>query len=174
MTKLFTSLAAFQQECPIIHKATKGYSYTYADLPTILEKINPILKKHGLGFTQLLQGSQIETIIFHAASGEKISCISDIPSGVELKGFNQFQVIGSAITYFRRYALSSALGIVTDKDFDSGGLAKVETSEQKKEVILHLGNCESLDDIKILWDSLDPKEQTEYKDLFTKRKALLK
>ena len=36
-------------------------------------------------------------------------------------GINAFQVYGSAITYFRRYALSSLLGIITDKDTDAGG-----------------------------------------------------
>ena len=34
---------------------------------------------------------------------------------------NQFQVLGSAVTYIRRYALSSMLGIVTDKDTDASG-----------------------------------------------------
>jgi hypothetical protein len=34
---------------------------------------------------------------------------------------NDFQVLGSAITYLRRYALSSILGIVTDKDVDAAG-----------------------------------------------------
>ena len=34
---------------------------------------------------------------------------------------NDFQTMGSGITYFRRYALSSSLGIVTDKDTDAAG-----------------------------------------------------
>jgi len=34
---------------------------------------------------------------------------------------NDFQVLGSAITYIRRYALSSILGIITDKDNDGAG-----------------------------------------------------
>ena len=34
---------------------------------------------------------------------------------------NEFQVLGSGITYLRRYALSSILGIVTDKDTDAAG-----------------------------------------------------
>jgi hypothetical protein len=34
---------------------------------------------------------------------------------------NDFQVLGSAITYIRRYALSAALGLVTDKDTDAAG-----------------------------------------------------
>lgn len=121
MKNLFKSLANFQQEVPVIHKGTKGYGYSYADLPTIFEAINPLLKKNGLGFTQLIEGTSVVTIIFHIESGEKIQSITDIPRGVTLKGMNDFQVLGSAITYIRRYALSSALGLVTDVDNDAAG-----------------------------------------------------
>ena len=127
MKHLFKALADFQQEVPVIHKATQGYGYTYADLPKILEVINPLLKKHGLGFTQLINGTQIVTCLFHIESGESIESKIDIPPGVILKGMNEFQVLGSAITYLRRYSLSSMLGLVTDKDTDaSGEQVKVE------------------------------------------------
>lgn len=134
------ALAEFQQEVPVIHKGTKGYGYTYADLPAIFEIINPLLKKHGLGFSQLMQGTQLETIIFHSESGEYLKSMADIPQGVQLKDMNDFQVAGSAITYFRRYALSSALGLVTDKDTDASG-DKEETPKAKpqrtdKEIML--------------------------------------
>lgn len=115
------ALASFQQEVPTIHKGTKGYGYSYADLPTIFEVINPLLKKHSLGFTQLIEGQSIKTILFHTESDGRIESITDIPQDVTLKGMNQYQVLGSAITYIRRYALSSMLGIVTDKDTDAGG-----------------------------------------------------
>lgn len=121
MKNLFKSLAAFQQSVPVIHKGTEGYGYSYADLPAIFEAINPLLKENGLGFTQLLEGTSIKTIIFHAESGESIESSMDIPTDVQLKGMNYFQVMGSAITYYRRYALSSALGLVTDKDTDAAG-----------------------------------------------------
>ena len=121
MKHLFKALADFQQEVPVIHKATQGYGYTYADLPKILEVINPLLKKHGLGFTQLINGTQIATCLFHIESAESIESKIDIPQGVVLKGMNEFQVLGSAITYLRRYALSSMLGLVTDKDTDASG-----------------------------------------------------
>ena len=115
------ALASFQQEVPTIHKGTKGYGYSYADLPTIFEVINPLLKKHGLGFTQLIEGQSIKTILFHTESEGRIESVTEIPQDVSLKGMNQYQVLGSAITYIRRYALSSMLGIVTDKDTDAGG-----------------------------------------------------
>jgi hypothetical protein len=132
MKNLFKALAAFQQEVPTIHKDTQGYGYTYAELSTILEKINPLLKKHGLGFTQPICGQSVKTIIFHAESGETIECATDIPQGVQLKGMNEFQVLGSAITYIRRYALSSALGLVTDKDNDAAGEQQPKASQPKE------------------------------------------
>ena len=121
MKNLLKALATFQQEVPVIHKGTSGYGYTYADLPAIFEVINPLLKKHGLGFTQLICGQSVKTIVFHAESGEQLECSTEIPQGVQLKGMNDFQVLGSAITYIRRYALSAALGLVTDKDTDVAG-----------------------------------------------------
>lgn len=123
MKNLFKSLASFQQEVPVIHKATQGYGYSYSDLPKILSVINPILKKHGLGFTQqltLVDGQNcLKTTIFHE-SGEFIESQCAIPY-VQLKGMNDFQSFGSGVTYYRRYALSSALGLVTDKDTDASG-----------------------------------------------------
>ena len=124
MKNLFKSLASFQQEVPVIHKGTQGYGYSYADLPKIFEVVNPLLKKHGLGFTQLLDTKEgidyICTVIFHVESGETLESKVAIPQ-VELKGMNDYQSFGSGVTYFRRYALSSALGLVTDKDTDASG-----------------------------------------------------
>ena len=119
--ELYKALAAFQQEVPTIHKGTKGYGYSYADLPTILTTINPLLKKYGLGFTQLLNGNCINTVVFHCESGATIESSVDVPDDVILKGMNKFQVVGSAITYYRRYSLSSILGLVTDVDADATG-----------------------------------------------------
>jgi len=137
MKHLFKSLAEFQQEVPTIHKATQGYGYTYADLPKIFEVINPLLKKHGLGFTQLINGTELITIVFHVESGETIESKTAIPQGVQLKGMNDFQVLGSAISYLRRYCLSSILGIVSDKDTDAGGeQVKVEQKNESKKVAI--------------------------------------
>jgi len=131
MKNLYKALANFQQEVPTIHKGTQGFGYSYADLTAIYKVINPLMKKNGLGFTQLLQENQMVTIIFHVESGESIESKTDIPMNVQLKGMNDFQVMGSAITYFRRYCLSSMLGLVTDKDIDASG----EQTGKRKETI---------------------------------------
>lgn len=130
MKNLFKALAEFQQKVPVIFKGTQGYGYTYADLPEIFKVINPLLKECGLGFYQSVNGKQIKTVVFHIESGEVIESDTDIPQGVVLKGMNEFQVLGSAITYIRRYALSSLLGLVTDKDTDASG-EQVKQPEMK-------------------------------------------
>lgn len=137
MKNLFKALANFQQEVPVIHKGTQGYGYSYADLPKIFEVINPLLKKHGLGFTQLINSKEGEnylvTCLFHAESGESIESTTLIPK-VELKGMNEYQSFGSGCTYYRRYAISSILGLVTDKDTDASGeqVKKLPTIDAKR------------------------------------------
>ena len=126
MKNYYKALAGFQQECPVLLKDTEGYGYKYVDLTKIIHSINPLMKKHGLGFTQLL-GTNLEsgntcvtTTIFHIDSGEYSSSTVDVPL-VDLKGQNSYQSLGSGCSYFKRYQLSSALGIVSDKDLDAYG-----------------------------------------------------
>jgi hypothetical protein len=130
MKNLYKALASFQQEVPAIHEGTKGYGYTYSDLKTILRVINPIMARNNLGFTQLLEGENIVTTIFHTESGESISSTTNIPQGITLKGMNTFQIAGSGYTYYRRYALSAALGLVTDVDSDAKGEEVIDNTEK--------------------------------------------
>ena len=129
---LIKSLAEFQQEVPVIFKDTEAYGYKYADLPKVLEVINPLLKNHGLAFTQMINGTSVDTVIYHVETGESIQSSTAIPQGVTLKGQNDFQVLGSAITYIRRYALSAMLGLVTDKDNDAAGEQEKKQQPQQK------------------------------------------
>ncbi len=133
MKNLYKALAQFQQEVPAIHKGTQGFGYSYADLSAIFKVINPLLKKNGLGFTQLLNGEDLKTVIFHIDSGESIESIVHIQHDVQLAKMNTFQVLGSAITYYRRYSLSAALGLITDKDIDACG-EQVKTVKAKEKL----------------------------------------
>lgn len=130
MKELYKAIAGFQQEVPILHKSNKasfkskktGYetSYSFIGIDSIIEQINPIMKKHNLGFAQPLEGNGIKTIVFHTESGDSIESFVEIPDS-ELMGQNKFQARGSAITYFRRYSLSAMLGLITDVDLDACG-----------------------------------------------------
>lgn len=125
MKELFKALAKFNQEVPVIHEGTKGFNYTYSDLNTIFKVIKPLLSKNGLSFTQVFNGDSLKTILFEVKSGESIESTLNIPQNVSLKGQNDFQTLGSGITYLRRYSLACILGLITDKDADAHG-------EQKK------------------------------------------
>lgn len=142
--KIYKALADFQQEVPIIHKGATGYGYDYADLPTIFTTINPILKKHGLGFYQAVNNNAIKTVVFHVESGETLESETAIPQGVTLKGMNDFQVLGSAITYIRRYALASLLGLVTDKDTDASGKQEQGLDEEHMMAVDSIESIEEL------------------------------
>lgn len=169
MKNLFKALANFQQEVPVIHKGTKGYGYTYADLPAIFAVINPLLRSNGLGFTQLMESKSIRTIVFHVESGERIESVTDIPQNVALAKMNEFQVLGSATSYIRRYSLSSLLCLVTDKDTDAGG-------EQKQVIVIpseKLKRCKNLKELQVVYTGLTRTEQTQMEPLKNQLKTSL-
>lgn len=155
MKNLIKALSDFQNECPIIHKDTKGHNYTYADLPQIFSVINPLLKKHKLCFTQLLQDNGIKTILFHVESGESLESFTTIPL-VKLGAMNEYQSYGSGVTYFRRYALSSMLGLVTDKDTDAASTFvpgnQIPTLSPKFRLDM-LANVHTEDELGMLYNS---------------------
>lgn len=155
MKNLFKALANFQQEVPVIHKGTQGYGYSYSDLTAIFKVINPLLKKHGLGFTQLVGDGTVKTIVFHVESSESIESIettTTIPQGVSLKGMNDFQVLGSAITYIRRYAISAMLGLITDKDLDACGEQVVKENIKNDDAFIdRINNAKNEAELKAIY-----------------------
>jgi len=168
MKNLIKALSEFQNECPIIHKDTKGHNYTYADLPQIFSVINPLLKKHKLCFTQLLENDGIRTILFHVESGEQIESHTPIPL-VKLGAMNEYQSYGSGVTYFRRYALSSMLGLVTDKDTDASGSSMPVVQSPKFRLDM-LANVHTEDELALLYNSFKSSLTTSDLEAFKSRK----
>lgn len=171
MKNLIKALSEFQNECPIIHKDTKGHNYTYADLPQIFSVINPLLNKHKLCFTQLLENDGIRTILFHVESGERMESFTTIPL-VKLGAMNEYQSYGSAVTYFRRYCLSSMLALVTDKDTDAAGQSVSPNMDTWTNALNQVKTQQELEDL-----FLEKKHQIAGNkfiiELFTKRKLQL-
>lgn len=179
MKNLIKALSEFQNECPIIHKDTKGHNYTYADLPQIFSVINPLLKKHKLCFTQLLESDGIRTILFHVDSGEQLESFTTIPFA-KLGGMNEFQSIGAGISYFRRYSISSILGLVTDKDTDASiPTSKFEKKYPEKNGTIDwesvINECKSLNELSDLFtiNKVKINDNEEILNLLTKRKLQL-
>jgi len=152
LINIYKALADFQQECPIIHKGTTGHNYTYADLPQIFKTIMPLLKKHNLGFIQPLEGDTLKTIVFHTKTGETIESQVTIPQ-IVLRGMNEYQSLGSGITYYRRYALASFFGLVTDKDTDAAGdkdytlPSFVKKHKNVVDLTLAIDSCETVEEL---------------------------
>lgn len=121
INELSTSLIMLQSELSNIGKDSKGYGYNYTSLEKLLEYVRPLMTKNGLGLIQTPTNIDnrigVTTRLIHK-SGQFIedTLLMDKSS---LAKMNDYQVAGSIITYFRRYAVSSILGIASDEDVDA-------------------------------------------------------
>ncbi len=102
----------------------------YADLTALVDGVKKNLEKHGLAVTQLLEREGLTTYLIHE-SGQYIGAHTRIEP-TEAKGTNAAQQMGIAITYTRRYAFASILGLVTDEDTDGSTPKKKETKPETK------------------------------------------
>src|SRR5262245_27099922 len=99
-------------------KADKPFDYTYryADLASGLDCIRPVLAKQGIAFMQIprIEGNSLmlETRLLHG-SGEWIACLYPVCS---ITG--DHQRMGGALTYAKRYALFSMVGVTAEDDLD--------------------------------------------------------
>lgn len=121
MQDLLEAISSFQEDCPTINKDSNGYNYKYSSIENILKVVTPLLKEKGLVLTQTLSSGCVRTTLFHIESQMDISSSIEIPIGVDLKGQNHFQSLGSAITYLRRYSIVTTLGLTTEEDADARG-----------------------------------------------------
>lgn len=122
-TTLHEALAKAQSEMPLVKKTENNpfFKSKYAGLPSVLEVVLPVLHNNGLYLSQspVTEGERIgvKTTITHAESGDSLES-----SFTMQLSKNDPQGAGSAITYARRYALVSMLGLNVDED-DDGNLA---------------------------------------------------
>lgn len=117
MKELFQAVANFQMECPKISKDANNPFFKgskYATLPHILNVITPILKKNGLVIVQPVINTCVVTKLIHIDSGQILESVYDIVC----KDATNPQQIGSAVSYARRYSISSILNLNIDDDDD--------------------------------------------------------
>lgn len=130
--ELAKALAQAQGEMtPASKDATNPhFKNRYADLASVWDACRAPLSKHGLAVSQLTarreDGSVLLTTLLMHSSGEFIgSYLSARPAQ------ENPQVIGSILTYLRRYALASIVGVVADDD--DGEAATVPTRKPSQE-----------------------------------------
>lgn len=128
--ELATALCSFQGEVEKINKEATNpfFKSKYATLANILDVIREPLHKNGLSFVQFPTGQfGLVTRLMHN-SGEWLEAEYEMQPTK-----NTPQEIGSCITYMRRYALGSILGLNIDEDDDGNAASKPTTQPQQTE-----------------------------------------
>lgn len=131
--KVCAALVAAQAEMPAATKDSDNafLHNRYASLGSVIKAVRPVLAKHKLAILQIpsceTSNVSVQTKLIHE-SGQTIDCgIIWLPIGEE-KGKSRAQVAGSIVTYLRRYALSTVLGIHTEEDTDGNGEGTEQTT----------------------------------------------
>jgi hypothetical protein len=119
ITKLASALVKAQGKMtnPAKNKtvSTGKYSYSYADLGSIIDHVRPVLAANGLALIQRIdtrpESVTLVTMLVHE-SGQVIESALPLPRGAAA------QELGSYLTYARRYSICAALGIAAEDDDD--------------------------------------------------------
>ena len=129
------ALAAFQAEVPPIRKDKVVYNkdgsirFKYASFENIMKTIKPLLVKHGLSIrfeTKFEEDALVCICIVTHELGHWEETFFRVPVQ-KTQDFSQYQELGKALAYARRYSLILALGLTLD---DEG----VETMDKKAEI----------------------------------------
>ena len=132
---LAEALVGAQAEMPKVVFDSEAYRYRYASLGAVIDVVKPILSKWGLAVSMPVfsEGNAIgiEAVLMHK-SGQYISTKASlrVEESEDMKR-PAAQFAGSNITYLRRYALSSLLGLYSDEDNDAGDGKVISKPEVK-------------------------------------------
>lgn len=165
---LASALVAALTDLSVIEKGRKAnvgsYSYEYADIADVVKLTRPKLAEHGIvALTPVHDhGNGLAcTVTLVHTSGETMDLGPfPFPAGRDA------QATGSAVTYHRRYALVSALGLAAGDDDD--GAAATKSARQPKPVVVPEGESVAAakkrvgaavggdkDAAKAIWDQAD-------------------
>lgn len=129
MKNLYKKIAEVQKEMkPVIKDSTNPhFKKNYFDINAVLEEMRPIWESKGLiviqPLTNLMGKSAITTYVIDVESGESVDTTIYLPEQTDP------QKMGSAITYFRRYSLTSFFGILGEEDDDANATAKAHVTK---------------------------------------------
>lgn len=131
--ELASALSKFQGEITAVEQKSTNpfFNSKYADLTTLWAAIRPHLADNGLAVMQEAFSAEnavcVVTRLVHS-SGE---WVESSPIAIPLKKFDGHGT-GSALTYARRYGLSSLLGLVGGEPDDDGNAASVNASQNQE------------------------------------------
>lgn len=129
-------IANLQREAPILGKNSDGYNYRYTTLDSMWKTILPLMEKHGLAWTCVsgmdmaggaedgMGGQLVETMTVKVYSTDDPS--DSVQNTYMFPAVNP-QKVGSYETYYRRYALTKILGVVSGDDDDGAKASENNT-----------------------------------------------
>lgn len=156
---LLAALAKAISEMPDPKKNARNdhFKNQYADLGQVLECVQGPLAANGLLMLQTIEpmdaGAVLRTHVIHVETGESVT--SDYPLAPEKPGP---QPLGSCVTYARRYALKTLLGMVDvdtdgrepDRERKPAGKAKQPEPLLLEEAVPMIERASSHDQLKVL------------------------
>jgi len=121
--KLTLALSKVQAQLRPAKENSKNpfFKSSYADLGSVWDSVRKLLADNELAIIQMPTDIGGVTTILSHSSGEFISSTMYIPSKEDAHG------VGSAISYARRYALASFVGVITGEDDDGNGAITSKT-----------------------------------------------
>lgn len=135
--ELFKAFANFKKKLnqPLKDADNPFFKSKYVPLENVVQVVDEAMIDTGLSYIQEIEDLgegylRVDTIILHESGehmvikGSKVKPVKTDP-----------QSAGSAITYARRYSLSTALGIASDPDDDGNGASQQEKgkTQQKRQ-----------------------------------------
>lgn len=126
MKNLYKKLIEIQAEIKPIEKDSQNphFKNYYFDISGLLAAVKPILTKYGVILMQPLvmagERAAIQTVLIDADSGEAMESMTFLPEVTDPQKF------GAAVSYYRRYALTSLLAL-EGEDTDAEGVNTAKT-----------------------------------------------
>ena len=174
LNELAAALAKAQGEIEPAPKDADNpfFKSKYASLPAVREAMRAAFAAHGLSVVQMPEVAsgpeavgqlKLRTLLLHS-SGQTLDC-GVLSADVDLANP---QKIGSAITYFRRYALAAISQTVADEDDDANAASQHKPKKKPKltakektwvdDAFKEIASADSLDTLGIVGAAI--KEQS--------------
>mgnify|MGYP000852039127 CR=1 FL=1 len=139
MLELLNKIEKIKEEAGKIIKDKENpfYKSSYTDVNSLLEQLEPLIKKQGLLLIQPIREDKVFSELVDLKTGQSIG------SSLKLPEITDPQKVGSAVTYYRRYTLTSLLALQSEEDDDgnsaSGKVLKPKTDGAVKMVTMKQG-----------------------------------
>ena len=132
---LYTALAKAQAEMSNVIKdsANPHFRSKFASLAAVRDVVIPALSAQGISIVQMPGNDEhgrvcVRTMLLHESG--TLDC-GTVATTVTVRGGNEAQALGSALTYLRRYALSAIAGVAQEDD-DGNASGPAGRSKQRQ------------------------------------------